>query len=427
VQPLRKLIIIFIFVYFVSALSAGKNQSHHITEINIAKEIRVGDSNADMSEFTSSAIQAAVDSLNILGGGTILLNPGEFEIIAPVKLYSNINLKGSGKETILHKIDGFISKLIDDADYGEKKLTVEDPSGFSIGMAVHIYDSKHNNAWEVFTAVITSIEGNILNIDNYLLRDYRSDRDAFVSTASSIISIVEAENVRIENLSIDGNKEKNEFINGCRGGGVYLYDVKDVLIDKIILKDFNGDGISWQMTKNVTVSHCDVSGCGKDGLHPGTGSYYTIIEENLSHHNERCGLYICWRVQNGQVRKNKFHHNNKYGICTGHKDSNILFEKNHIFQNGEDGIHFRKEREVNAPQKNIFRENIIEDNGVKGPGYGLYFNSPVKEIIIENNIIRNLILQTQIAAIYLYQKDLAVILRNNIIENHKVSDIIIGN
>jgi hypothetical protein len=323
-------------------------------------------------------------------------------------------------------VDGFSTRLLIDADYGERQLTVEDPSGFASGMAVHIYDAKHNNAWEVSTAVITAIAGDVISLDSYLLRDYRADKEGGVSTASSIVAAVKAEGVSIRNLNVDGNRHQNEFINGCRGGGIYLYDVRNALIEHVSVTNFNGDGISWQMTRDVSVRNCTVSECSKDGLHPGTGSYHTLIDGNTSSNNDRHGLYICWRVQRGMVKQNRIHHNKRSGISTGHKDTDMVFEQNHIYENGIAGVHFRKEREANAPHRNVFRHNTIENNGLDGGGYGFLIDSPAKGTILEGNTIRDTISGAQKAAVYIFQRDWPIELKDNLIRGHKDGRIVYG-
>jgi hypothetical protein len=419
--------VIFYYLYLISfAGEVQKMASSSPFPEKVLRTITVGGSEADISGFTSKAIQTAVDALLLHGGGIIKLYPGTFEIMAPVHLYSTMELIGSGTETVLHKVDGSRTNFIVDADYGEKKLTVEDPSGFDLDMGVQISDSVNNNAWAVSTSIITKIEGNVIYIKDYLLRDYRADRKGVISNSCSVVSAVECENIRIADFTIDGNKATNDVINGCRGGCIYLHKVKNVLVEDVIIKDFSGDGISWQITENVTVQNCEVSECRKGGLHPGTGSYKTVIERNNIHNNERDGLYVCWRVQNGIVKDNKFHHNGRYGLCTGHKDTDMIFENNYINNNGKSGVFFRKESALNAPHGNVFRNNIIEDNGIKVKGYGLSFNSPVEGTLLEGNIIRDTGKGTQQAAVYLYSKDLSIDLRKNRISGHEKGDVVIG-
>ena len=89
--------------------------------------ITVGGSNADITGFTSDAIQTAVDAIHNSGrGGTVILLPGTYNITSPVRLYDNMSLTGSGEKTILKKCSGFRSAFALDADYGEYHITVAD-------------------------------------------------------------------------------------------------------------------------------------------------------------------------------------------------------------------------------------------------------------------------------------------------------------
>ncbi len=304
------------------------------------------------------------------------------------------------------------------------KVTVENPTGFKPGMAIQIVDDDWSKGWNVSTARITDIRDNVLYFDNYLIRDYHSDRNGMVSNATSAVEAFKVENVLISNLTVDGNREKSAPMDGCNGAGIFAFKSKNIVIENVHVKDFNGEGISWQITENVTVRNCEISGSANIGLHPGTGSPNSVIENNNSHHNDVDGLFICWRVHHSIVKGNKFHHNGRYGICTGHKDTDVLFEDNHIFENGSDGVNFRAESAANAPHRNTLKNNIIENNGIDGGGYGLSFNSPAEGVVLENNIIRDTGQGTQKAAVMIYENGLPVEMKNNKISGHPEGDIL---
>ncbi|RPI41442.1 MAG: hypothetical protein EHM46_06420, partial [Bacteroidetes bacterium] len=158
--------------------------------------ITVGGPAADIQGFNNRSVQYAIDALEETGG-TVVLQPGSYEIVSPVRLRSNVELKGSGATTILKRADGVQTRFTADADFGELKLTVEDPSGFGIGMKVQVTDSDNNSCWNVSAATITDIVDHVLYIDKGLIRDYQSDRNGLVSNASSVIEITDAENVTV--------------------------------------------------------------------------------------------------------------------------------------------------------------------------------------------------------------------------------------
>jgi nitrous oxidase accessory protein NosD len=384
--------------------------------------ITVGGSNSDIQGFTNAAIQSAVDALPD-EGGTVKMRVGEYEIMAPVRLPSNVKLVGSGPGTVLKRIDGFHSKFILDADFGELKLTVEDVSGFAVGMSIQVTTNTNSSCWDVTTGMITDIVGNTLYIDTHLIRDYDSEDNGVVTNAGSCVSVFGSQNVYIADFTIDGNKERNDRLDGCNGGGIAIIKSKNVTVEKVHVKDFNGEGITWQITENVTVRNSEISGCTNMGMHPGTGSPNSLIEGNNSHHN-RVGLYICWRVQHSLVKDNQFHHNQEIGISTGHKDSDVVFSKNHIFENGEDGVYFRDEDQKNSPHRNSFVNNTVENNGTVKGGYGFVFKGNAQDVVLKDNIIRDTKNGTQKAAIFIANGTPAVKQENNKMSGHTLGNVI---
>ena len=420
---MKRLIILCLLVNSFGLFAQELQNADALVSPKIAeREISVGGDDADLAGFSNQSIQFAIDALE-LTGGTVLLNPGDFIISAPVRLRSNVDLVGSGEETVLKRGKGVQTRYVVDADYGELKLTVETSDGFEIGMKVQVSDDENSGCWNVSTAYITDIEDDVIYIDRGLIRDYRSDLNGLLSNASSVIEVIDAENCSISNLIIDGKRSENFFADGCNSAGILIFKSSWITIDGIRVKDFNGEGISWQITEHVTVKNSEIAGSGNTGLHPGTGSPFSIIENNNVHHNDQDGLFICWRVSESRVRGNSFHHNGRYGLCTGHKDTDVLFEDNHIFENKSDGVHLRGEREANAPHRNTFLRNTIENNGTDGGGYGFSINSPALDLKLTENIFLNS-MKTQKAAIYVHQAGLKPELANNQFDEHELGEIL---
>jgi parallel beta-helix repeat protein len=395
-----------------------------VTPKTAKQVIIVGGFRADIAGYTGEAVQIAVDVLKGRGG-IVRLEPGTYQVMAPIRLTSGISLIGAGKETILRKVDGYSSPFVIDGDYGMLKLTVRDVTGFKPGMGVMTYDSSNNNGWAVTTAKITAIENNVLYIDNYLVRDYRSDRQGMVSNACSLVEAVEAEDIRIADFVVDGNKAKNEEqINGCRGGGVYLHKAGRCIVEGVEVKNFNGDGISWQITEDITVRNCEVHNCTGLGFHPGTGTDKTTIEGCNSHHNGADGIFLCWRVQNGVFRNNTVYNNNRYGISIGHKDTDNLFENNRVYENAQHGVFFRNENEQNGGNRNTFYNNVIENNGAKQGGYGFYINGITRDIVIENNTIRDTGKAFQKGGVYIGKHASNIKVGKNQMAGHSLGDVI---
>ncbi len=387
-QKFQSVALLAIVISFLSL--TGYGQGIGLVDVRYAdKVITVGGPDADIPGFTSSAIQIAVDAIRSRGGGTVKLNPGTFDITGPVRLCDNITLKGSGKSTILKKCNGFRTSYIIDADWGMMKAVVKDVSGFKTGMGIQLSDDEHNNGWDVTTAVITDIVDNVIYFDNGTVNDYIAALNGVVSNGCSIVEAVGADNVKISDLVVEGNKATNDYINGCRGGGIYIHKSKNCLVENVRVNEFNGDSFSWQITEGITVRGCEASNGDGLGFHPGTGSDRSTVENCISHHNKGDGLFLCWRVQNGIFRNNTIYANRNNGISIGHKDTDNVFENNHVYENANQGVLFRNENEQNAGHRNIFTGNTIENNGTGGEAAGFYIGGVTNNITIKNNIIRS--------------------------------------
>jgi hypothetical protein len=395
-------------------------QSIGLVDVNRAQQvITVGGYGADVPGFSSGAIQIALDAIKTRGGGTVKLNPGTYEITGPIRLSDNTSLIGSGKETILHKCDGFKTSFIIDADWGMQKAVVKDASGFKIGMGIQLYDDEHNQGWAVTTAMITDIEENVIYFDNRTVNDYIASLNGIVSNGCSIIEAVGVENVKIADLAIEGNKNTNDYINGCRGGGVYIHKSKNCVVENVKISNFNGDTFSWQITENITLSGCEAAYGNGLGFHPGTGSDHSVVENCVSHDNKGDGIFLCWRVQNGIFRNNTIYANGDNGFSIGHKDTDNLFEDNHVYENANQGVLFRNENEQNSGHRNTFRNNIIENNGMKNESCGFYIGGETHDITIINNIIRSTGRGNQSIAIFVGKKCSKVTASENKISGSK--------
>jgi hypothetical protein len=381
--------------------------------------ITVGGPGADVPGFTSEAIQIAADAVKARGGGVVKLNPGTYNIFGPVRLSDNTSLIGSGESTILHKCDGFKTSFVVDADWGMLKAVVKDVSGFKIGMGIQLYDSEHNQGWDVTTAVITEIQDNTIYFDNRTVNDYLASLDGTVTNSFPIIEAIDAENVKITDLVIEGNKNTNDYINGCRGGGVYIHKSRNCLIENVRVNEFNGDTFSWQITENITVRGCEASNGNGLGFHPGTGSDHSIVENCISHNNKGDGIFLCWRVQNGIFRNNTSYGNGDNGISIGHKDTDNIFENNHVYENGSHGVLFRNEDEQNSGHRNTFINNTIENNGMREESAGFYIGGETHDIKITNNIIRSAGKGKQINAIVIGKKSSKITATDNKISGSK--------
>jgi len=395
-----------------------------ITPKVIKQTITVGGHDSDISGFTSTAIQIAVDVLRLRGGGTVELKPGTYKILAPVRLASNISLIGAGDSTILHKVDGCRSPLAADGDYPMVKVQVLDARGFSPGMGVQISDSQYSDDWDVTVAAIVAIDGNTILIDQCLKKNYVSKKTV-LSNACSIVEGIGVENVHIAKIVVQGNKGTNDLLGNCIGSAIYFFKAVGCSVENVKVRDFNGDAFGWQTTKDITVRNCEASYCTDIGFHPGTGSENTLIEGCSSHHNDHDGIFLCWKVKKSMFKNNTVYSNARDGISINKKDTDNIFANNHIYKNGRNGVWFNDygEPNDNSP-RNLFVENVIEDNGTKERGCGFCIDSDIRDITIRNNTIRDSGKGTQKCAVLIGNRASNVQMIDNTMSGHLEGDIV---
>lgn len=390
----------FAIIVFICTISFGQilpvcaNEGRHLNvsekENNMSEDkgvrITVGLKDADIIGSDNRALQAAVDYVANLGGGLVEIGPGEFLMEDSLHLHSNVILRGKGKDTILKKSHGYKSKLVLDGDYGQEEITVEAPSGFKVGMGVTVCDDR-SGGFHTTVATIIGAQDNTFRINKPLMADCMVSSNAIAKNTFPIVSAYHVENVQIENLTLEGNKENNEPLNGCRGACIFLYRAHRTQIKNCVAKNYNGDGISFQQSNDVRVENCECYGNTNLGLHPGSGSQRPVISNNRSYQNDEIGLFLCWRVKHGLFEDNEIRDNGRIGISIGHKDTDNAFRNNLIIGNGIYGIYFRDESEPMAGHRNLIENNTIQNNGNEEEGYGIYIDGETRDIKIVDNKI----------------------------------------
>jgi len=352
--------------------------------------VSVGSADADVVGNDNVAIQKAVERVAAAGGGIVLIKAGTYTLNDSIRLASHITVRGEepGK-IILKKAPGVKSRLALDADYGEFQATVEDARGFAVGMGVTIVDRVSRSGWVPSVRTIVRIEGQTLYFDRFLHMDYSVANAGEVFNTFPLIAGYEVEDVRVEELTVDGNRASSETLDGCQAGGIYFFHSKRMTIRNCVARDFPGDGISTQFVEEPVVDNCEVYGNAELGVHLGTGALRGNVRYNRAHDNGKDGLYLCWRVQHARYEYNQSWNNGQDGISLGHKDTDNVFFKNVVSGNGRAGIFFRDEEESNAANRNTFEENTIETNGRPGtPGYGIRIEGATHDLRFISNTIR---------------------------------------
>src|SRR5260370_5273607 len=225
-------------------------------------------------------------------------------------------------------------------------------------MGVELLDDTLNSGWDVSISSVVGVHGKILQINPMTVRDYDFEKKhARIRNTFPILCAMNAANVTFQDLIVDGNKSQNTYLDGCRGGAIYLYDVRNVTVRNCVARNYNGDGISFQISDGVHVLNSESYGHAGYGVHPGTGSANAVVEHCHMHNNGDIGLFLCWRVRHGRFSDNIIEDNGHYGISIGPKATDYEMTDNTIARNGVNGGYFREEAFLEHRPPKQFRNN----------------------------------------------------------------------
>lgn len=358
------------------------------TKMDELPTIRVGQKAGDLVGTDVRVLQAAVDYVAGLGGGTVEIGEGEYAMTDSLHLRSHVWVRGVPGKTVLKKAKGYASPLAVDGDYGEEQVTLVAPEGFRPGYGIAVWD-KSSGGFHTTVGRITGQRGNVFSIDMPLNADCMVAGGAQAATVFPVVSGSHLEGARVEGLVIDGNKAENVHLNGCRGAGIFLYRGFGTIIRNCVVRNYNGDGISFQQSNDVVVEDCVSEDNNGLGLHPGSGSQRASVRRCTARRNGEDGLFLCWRVRYGTFEKNILEDNGRYGISIGHKDTDNLLAGNEVRANRQEGIFFRNETEGMAGHRNRLENNLIENNGRTEPAAGIRIRGETRDLLFKNNIVRD--------------------------------------
>ncbi len=374
----------------LACLAASANDSdrtHPENELlaRPAVRITVGLRDADILGSDNRALQAAVDYVGNVGGGVVEIGPGEFLMRDSLHLRSHVTVRGAGEKTVLKKDREHRSPLAADGDFGEAAITVQNPEGFAIGRGVYVASKTQRNFLGV-CATILNARSNYFTLSRHMNADILMTDGGFAASIFPVISGYNQEDARVENLAVDGNRAENPTkVDGCRTAGIFLYRGDHCVISNCFVRDYNGDGISFQQSNDVQVEGCVVERCAGFGLHPGSGSQRPSVKNCRALANGEDGVFFCWRVRGGVVEGNWLENNGGYGLSIGHKDSDNFIRRNTIIGNKLGGVYWRAETEPMAAHRNTFEKNTVRDN----EGWGLFVDGATHGTIIRSNIVED--------------------------------------
>jgi hypothetical protein len=345
--------------------------------------VTVGPKHADIVGSTEKPIQAAVDYVARFGGGTVKILPGIYRLRNSIYMQSKVRLLGSGPDTILFKEPSTTTKLAADSDWYDQEITLDNAADFQIGDGITLRARGDGKTFDHYVKrTLIARTANRFKLDRPLRENFWKLGNAVVMSVFPLVTGENISDLTIENLTIDGNRDKNENLNGNYGGCIFFQDCSRITIRGVTARNYNGDGVSWQICHDVLVENCTSENNAQLGLHPGSGSQRPIIRNNKLKNND-IGIFFCWGVKYGLAEKNQIE-GNRIGISIGHRDTDNLITLNEIKSSKSVGILFRPERGKDfAGHRNRLVKNRLIDNGDPKGAY-IDIQGATEDIVIEN-------------------------------------------
>lgn len=350
--------------------------------------ITVGPRDADLVGSTDRVLQAAVDYVARLGGGTVQVLPGVYRCRNAVYLASRVRILGSGADSVLIKEPSVSTKLAIDSDWYDQEITLTDATGFQVGDGVCLRTKNpHHGGQTTLKRTLVARDGQRFKLDRPLKENLWLMGESTAATLFPLFSGEFISDVTIENIALDGNRSHNALLDGNYAGCIFMQDCSRLTFRGVEARNYHGDGISWQICHDVTVEDCYVHDNANLGLHPGSGSQRPVIRRNRLVAND-IGVFFCWGVKYGLCEQNKIIDTRSYGVSIGHRDNENLVADNDIVRSGKVGVLFRPERgKAFAPHRNRIERNRIVDSG-PAAGVAIDVQGETEAITIERNEIR---------------------------------------
>jgi len=350
--------------------------------------ITVGEKSGDIIGHSDKAIQAALDYIARLGGGTVKVLPGTYTFRNAVVLPSRVRLLGSGTDSVITRLPSVRTLLTQDSDWYDQEVTLQDGNAFQVGDGVVFQAANpHNGGSTVVKRTLVARNGNRFKLNDGLRENLWMSGKPSCASLFPLLTSEHTADVIIENITLDGNRDNCENFNGNYGGCVFLQDCNRYTFRGVTARNYNGDGISFQICHDVIVENCHSHDNADLGVHPGSGSQRPIIRGNTLERNSQ-GIFWCWGVKYGLAENNIIDGNRLYGVSIGHNDTDNVMRNNQIRNSGKFGILFRDEnRGLDFwANRNVIENNIIENSGDED-GVGIEVTGETKDIRLIGNTI----------------------------------------
>lgn len=180
----------------------------------------------------------AVDYVAGLGGGTVKLLPGTYRFRNAVQMRSGVRVLGSGPETVCKKEPGGRSELVENSDWYDREITLKDGAGFNVGDGIVLRATNpHNGGEDIFRRTLVAKSGNRFKLDTMLQENFWTANKALASKTHSLFEGYRINDIAIENICLDGNRENNEFLNGNYVGCIFLRESNRISLKQVLANE----------------------------------------------------------------------------------------------------------------------------------------------------------------------------------------------
>lgn len=350
--------------------------------------ITVGEKSGDLIGNSDKVVQAALDYVSRLGGGTVQVLPGTYTFRNAVWMPSRVRLLGSGLDSVITRLPSERTPVVLDSDWYDQEITLQDGNAFQVGDGIVLQATNpHTGGATVIKRTLVARNGNRFKLNDGLRENLWLSGKPTCASLFPLLTSEHTKDVLIENITLDGNRQHCENFNGNYGGCIFLQDCNRYTFRGVTARNYNGDGISFQICHDVLVENCHSHDNTDLGVHPGSGSQRPIILGNRLERNSQ-GIFWCWGVKYGLAENNVIDGNTLYGVSIGHNDTDNVMRNNQIRNSGKFGLLFRDEnRGLDFwANRNVFENNVIENSG-GDDGAAIEVLGKTKDIRLTGNTI----------------------------------------
>ncbi len=346
-------------------------------------QLSVGPEGGDLRGDDDKVLQAGIEYLARFGGGVLKLLQGEFTLRNSLVLRPNVALEGCGAGTVLKKARGTRSPFARLSEWFETQVQVEDGSRFRVGDGVMLrYGDKLYPNRDHRQHTVVEIQGDLLTLDRLLGSGIGPENNALVASVFPLLTASAVRGVRVARLVVDGNKGANDYIDGNFAAGIYLARCRGFVFDEVVMRNYNGDGVSFQACDDIRFEGCRSEDNANFGYHPGSGAQRPVFRNCVARGNNR-GIFFCRGVNFGLVEKCDCSNNRDVGIFIGDRDSDNRVVGCTIDGNGKAGIVCTDRLEAfRGAHRSVLEGNLLRDNGARGEGVGIEVRGGTHEVRI---------------------------------------------